>query len=297
MTGPGEIRRLAAWSIAISFAVMGVKFVAWKMTGSVALFSDALESIVNVIASFIAWYAIGFSQRPADESHPFGHHKAEYFSAVLEGVLIVVAALLIVQEAWQAFSTPRLADDPWAGMAVNAGAGAVNGFWAWLLVTRGRRAKSPALVADGQHILSDVVTSAGVLLGLFAALITGHAILDPVLALLVAINILWQGYKLIGGSLNALMDHALSEDEQAEISQIIADSSEGALEFHDLKTREAGPARFAEFHLVVPSAMSVARSHEICDAIEAALKERLPGIRVTIHVEPEHKKKPDGIRV
>ncbi len=290
MTG---IRQLAAWSILVSFLVMGIKFVAWWVTGSVALYSDALESIINVIASFAAWLAIGFAQRPADETHQFGHHKAEYLSAVLEGVLIVIAALLIFSEALRAISQPTLEGAPWQGIAINIVAGMINAFWAMLLIRRGRQARSPALVADGNHIMADVFTSVGVIAGLSLAYLTGYLLLDPLLAILVAINILYQGYKIISASINALMDHALDEGEQALIRRTIVENSAGAIEFHDLKTREAGTAKFAEFHLILDGAMTVEQSHAICDRIETALRKASPGIHVTIHVEPHHKSKPD----
>jgi cation diffusion facilitator family transporter len=289
----GKVRRLAFLSIVVSLVVMAIKFLAWRMTGSVALYSDALESIVNVIASFVAWYTISVSQKPADDTHPFGHHKAEYFSAVLEGVLISVAALLIAHEAWQAFVEPRALDQPWTGMSINVVAAGANAIWAWLLIRTGRMANSPALIADGKHILSDVMTSFGVLAGLTAAVLSGYAILDPIMALIIAINILWQGSRIIRNSINALMDHALPEGQQQLLCKTIAEHSGSALEFHDLKTREAGPVRFAEFHLIVDAEMTVAESHSICDRIEQALKEAMPGLNVTIHVEPEEKRKPD----
>ncbi len=287
-----QIRRLAFWSILVSLFVMGIKFIAWWQTGSVALYSDALESIINVIASFVAWLAIGYAQRPADDTHQFGHQKAEYFSAVVEGILIVFAAMMIVSEAMGAIMEPTLKGAPWQGIMINILAGTINGFWAFLLISRGRKARSPALVADGNHIFADVVTSVGVVGGLSLAYLTGYLVLDPLLAIAVAINILYQGYKIISSSINALMDHALPEDEQALIRQTIVEHSQGAIEFHDLKTREAGTAKFAEFHLVLDGSMSVEQSHGICDRIETALHEASPGIRVTIHVEPHYKSKP-----
>jgi cation diffusion facilitator family transporter len=291
MSGNRKIRSLAFSSIVVALAVMALKFIAWWLTGSVALLSDALESIVNVVASSIAFYAIGLSQKPADENHPFGHHKAEYFSAVIEGVLIVVAALLIVREAALAILEPHLLQAPVPGLAINALAAIANAAWAWLLVSAGRSARSPALVADGTHLWSDVVTSAGVLVGLVLAVATGWLILDPLLAILVALNILWQGWLLVRSSVQGLMDVALETGEVAEIERLIAENSDGAIEFHDLKTREAGRARFIEFHLVVPSGMTVERSHAICDRIEDALKQAMSGARVTIHVEPAFKAK------
>ena len=286
-----KVRRLAFWSIIVAFAVLGLKFVAWWLTGSVALFSDALESIVNVVASSVAFYAIGVSQLPPDDNHPFGHHKAEYFSAVTEGVLIVVAALLIFREAALALIEPQPLDAPALGLAVNMAATALNAVWAWLLVSTGRRERSPALVADGKHLWSDVVTSVGVFVGLVLALSTGWFWLDPALAVVVAANILWQGWLLVRSSVQGLMDVALDENDLARIRHIVEENSGEALEFHDVKSREAGRARFLEFHLVVPSDMTVETSHEICDRIEDALRAAMPGLRVTIHVEPAHKAK------
>lgn len=297
MSVKATVRRLAAASIAVAFLVMSMKFVAWYVTGSVALFSDALESIVNVIAASIAWYAIRLSHKPADDDHPFGHHKAEYFSAVTEGVLIVLAALLIFREAWFALGTPKLLEAPVLGLAINAASAAVNAVWAYILISTGRKARSPALVADGMHINTDVITSVGVLAGLLLSLVTGWVWLDPVMAIVVALNILWQGWRVISGSVQGLMDSALESGEQEKIRAVISANATGAIEFHDLKTREAGAARFAEFHLVVPANMTVSEAHDICDRIENGLKEALAGISVLIHVEPEHKVKHGGFAV
>ena len=283
--------RLAGGSILIGLCVMALKFLAWRLTGSVALYSDALESIVNVIAASAAFWAISVSHRPADQDHQHGHHKAEYFSAVLEGVLIVVAALLILVEAWRKWQMPTPLQDPWLGLAINSGAAAVNLVWATILIRRGRVARSPALVADGRHIMTDVVTSVGVVLGLSAAVLTGLGVLDPLLAALVAVNVLWQGWKVITGSLSGLMDVAVDLGENMRIRDIISAQSKGALEVHDLKTRIAGPATFIEFHLVVDADMTVGQSHVICDRIEAALIEAVPDVRVTIHVEPDDEAK------
>lgn len=291
MSDKRKIRRLAAWSIAVAFGVMALKFAAWRMTGSVALYSDALESIVNVIAAAAALWAISVSHKPADDDHQFGHHKAEYFSAVLEGVLIVVAALLIIAEAWRAFQNPAPLEQPWEGLAVNGLAAAINCFWALLLIRVGRREKSPALEADGRHIMTDVVTSVGVIAGLVGAVLTGWTMLDPLLALIVALNILWQGWKVIGSSLDGLMDRAVPVEETMHIRDIISANSKGALEVHDLKTRIAGRATFIEFHMVVDAGMSVGDSHAICDRIEAALKAEIPSVRVVIHVEPDDEAK------
>jgi cation diffusion facilitator family transporter len=291
MPHAARVRRLSFWSIVVGLAILALKFSAWWLTGSVALFSDAMESIVNVVASAVAWYAIRVSHMPADDNHPFGHHKAEYFSAVLEGVLIVVAALLILREAASAFFTLHTIEAPVAGLAINGLAAVGNGIWAFILIRVGREARSPALVADGRHLWTDVVTSAGVIAGLLLALATGWLWLDPLMAVVVAINIIWHGWQMLSTSVQGLMDVAVDPGDLAVIQRVIATNSQGLLEFHDLKTREAGRVRFIEFHLVVPSEMTVERSHEICDRIEQALAEAMPGSRVVIHVEPAHKAK------
>jgi cation diffusion facilitator family transporter len=286
-----RVATLAFWSIIVALVVMGLKFVAWRMTGSVALYSDALESIVNVITATAAVWAIRVSHKPADQDHPFGHHKAEYFSAVLEGVLIVVASLLIIAQVWQTIRNPLPMAQPWEGLAVNGGAAIVNAVWATILIRFGSKAKSPALEADGRHIMTDVVTSVGVIIGLVAAVLTGWHVLDPLLALIVALNILYQGFHVTGQSLNGLMDRGVDTEEHMRIRDIISANSKGALEVHDLKTRIAGRATFIEFHMVVDADMSVGESHVICDRIEDALKADIPSVRVIIHVEPDDEAK------
>jgi cation diffusion facilitator family transporter len=293
-----RVRRLAAASIGVAFAVMGMKFVAWQMTGSVALYSDALESIVNVIAATAAFAAIRYAHRPADTTHPFGHYKAEYMSAVLEGVLIVVAALLILHEAANALISGTVAiTEPGIGLGINLAAAVVNGVFATLLIRVGRSARSPALVADGRHIMTDVVTSAGVLIGLVLALATGWLWLDPVLAILVAFNIVREGWHVISDSLNGLMDGAAGGEEEARIRAAILGNADGAIEVHDIRTRIAGPVTFIEFHLVVDGAMTVEQSHAICDRIENGLRDDFPGARIVIHVEPDHKTKDGALPV
>lgn len=282
---------IAASSIAVALAVMGIKYIAFLMTGSVALFSDAMESIVNVLTAVAALIAIRIGSQPPDPDHPFGHHKAEYFAAILEGALIIVAALLIVKEAFDALLTPRALEQPVAGLMVNAFATAVNATWAWVLISRGRALKSPAMAGDGQHLLSDVITSVGVLAGLVLATLTGWKILDPLLAAAVALNILRIGYNLAVQSMSQLMDQAASPDIEARIRAAIRANGEGALQAHDIRTRTAGPKTFIEFHLVVPGEMTVAAAHLICDRIENALEQELADTDVIIHVEPEHKAK------
>jgi cation diffusion facilitator family transporter len=281
------VERLAFWGIPISLVVLGLKLAAWWVTGSVALLSDGLESLVNVAAALIAYFVIRYARRPADHDHQFGHHKAEYLSAVLEGVLIVLAALLIMQEAWGGLTTPRMPETPWLGLFINILAGIINAAWATVLIRTAKAHHSPAMNADGQHLMSDVVTSAGVFVGLVLAIVTGYAILDPLLAIIVAVNILWQGYKVISHSLAGLMDKALEPDEEAAVRETITAHSAGALGVHDLKSRRAGAAAFIDFHLVVPADMSVGEAHEICDRLEDAIKAVISGATPTIHVEPE----------
>jgi cation diffusion facilitator family transporter len=285
---------VAAASIGVALAVMGIKYLAYLMTGSVALFSDALESIVNVLTGIAALVAIRVGAHPPDRRHPFGHHKAEYFAAVLEGALIIVAALVIFHEAYGALLRPRVMTEPAAGLAVNGVATAINAGWAWILIKRGRVWKSPALAGDGRHLLSDVITSVGVLAGLVLATVTGWSILDPLLAGLVAFNILRMGYDLATSSMSQLLDEAASPEIQERIREAIKANADGALQAHDVRTRTAGPATFIEFHLVVPGSMSVREAHDICDRLEDAIEAEIEGAQVVIHVEPEHKAEDKG---
>jgi cation diffusion facilitator family transporter len=283
--------KLALGSIVVGLLVLGLKSIAAALTGSVALFSDALESVVNVATAIAALIAVRISARPADATHPFGHHKAEYFAAVVEGALIVLAAGLILNESARNIFNPRVIEHPVTGLAINAVAGVLNGIWAYMLLTRGKRLRSPALVADGRHLLTDVITSFGVIAGLVLAVLTGWTILDPIFAAIVALNILWSGWTVIHSSINGLMDGAAPDAELELIREAIRDSGEGAIEVHDLRTRRAGNATFVEFHLVVPTELTVKAAHEICDRIELAIGERIEHARVTIHVEPAHKSK------
>ncbi|MCR8548112.1 cation diffusion facilitator family transporter [Salipiger sp. P9] len=289
--------KIAYGSVAVGIAVLAIKVLAWWLTGSVALLSDALESIVNVATALAALLALRIAAQPADADHPFGHHKAEYFSAVLEGVLIVIAALLILHEAWSAWQVPRAISEPWLGLGVNLIASVLNGVWCWVLLRAGREMRSPALEADGEHLLTDVYSSVGVTIGVVAAVLTGWHWLDPALAALVALNILWSGWRVFRRSVGGLMDESAPEDELEQMRALISANAEGAVEAHDLRSRRAGRAVFVEFHLVVPGGMTVDAAHDICDRIEAALNDAFDGSRVTIHVEPEHKAKHSGIVV
>jgi cation diffusion facilitator family transporter len=290
------IRRIALWGIPLSFVVMGIKALAWYVTGSVALLSDALESTVNVIAAALAYGVITYAQKPADDDHQFGHYKAEYLSAVAEGVLIILAAVLIVWEAVGHLANPESMQAPVLGLAINGFSAIINAVWAWVLIKVGTEHHSPALKADGQHVFSDVVTSGGVLVGLIAATVTGYAILDPLMAIGVAINILFQGWKVVSHSVSGLMDRAVTPDEDEAIKKTIAENATGSLGVHDLRNRRAGPAVFIDFHLVVPETMPVGEAHDICDRIEIALHKVISGASIAIHVEPEGEK-PHGVRV
>ena len=292
-----KLKLAALVSIAMAAVVMGLKFLAYWRTGSAALYSDALESIVNLVTATVALYTIHIALQPADRRHQFGHHKAEYFSAVLEGVLIVVAALLILQRSLRCLCKAANPQRSRAGLGLNAIATAINAGWCAFLIRWGRRQRSPALVADGWHLLTDVLTSVGVLVGLGLATLTGWQFLDPLLAALVALNILWAGWRLVEKSVGGLMDEAVTAEVARRIREVIAANAVGAIEAHDVKTRTAGRVTFIEFHLVVPGNMTVATSHEICDRLEAALIEAVQGAEVLIHVEPEKEAKQTGVPV
>lgn len=288
---------IAAGSLLIGLVVLGLKFLAWQITGSIALYSDALESIVNVVTAVVALLAVWLAQKPADAALPYGYHKAEYFSAVIVGVMIIVAAILIVREAVLGFLAPTLPEAPLEGLAISLVATAINVVWAYVLIQHGRKVGSPALQADGKHLMTDVISTFGVLVGLVLVYLTGWAELDAILAGLVALNILWSGWHVIRDSVGGLMDVAVPKAVQQTIREVIASNADGAIEAHDIRTRQAGKMTFIDFHLVVPGAMSVEAAHAICDTIEAKLREAVRDVQITIHVEPEEKAKHTGIVV
>lgn len=292
MSGPADSTVvLAAANIAVAALVTVVKYAAYYVSGSVALFSDALESIVNVMTAIAALIAVRIGAKPADSDHPFGHHKAEFFAAVFEGAMIIAAAWLILAKVYASLLSGHVLNAPYEGMAINSAAAVLNAAWAYALITRGKQHYSPALTASGWHLVTDVVTSVGVLLGLLLALLTGWSVLDPLLAAVVAINILWIGYKISISSMSSLLDQAASPEIEQRIRKSIAANGHGALEVHDIRTRQAGRALFLEFHLVVPSQMTVADAHVICDRLEDAIEADIEGSEVVIHVEPDHKSK------
>lgn len=287
----------ALGSLALGCLVLALKGAAWWITGSAALYSDAAESIVNVVASAIAWAALRYAGRPADANHPYGHDKAEFFAAVIEGVLIVVAAGMIFLESWDAYRHPHALDLPLLGVGLNAAATVLNGAWSWVLIRAGRRLRSPALLADGRHVGADVVTSLGVALGFMLAVGTGLLVLDAAVAAATGCYVLWSGMRMIWSSASGLMDTAPEPAVVNRIRELVAENATGALEAHDLRTRHAGRLTFLEFHLVVPGQMTVAAAHAICDRIENALKTEMDHLMITIHVEPEEKAKQCGVPV
>ncbi len=283
---------LAAVNIAVAAAVMGIKYLAYVVSGSIAIYSDALESIVNVVTAIAALVAVHISAKPADNNHPFGHHKAEFFAAIFEGAMIIVAALAILAKVYTSIRDGSTLSDPGLGLGINAAAALINAGWAYVLINRGKLWRSAALVADGQHLATDVITSVGVLIGLGLALVTGWHILDPLIAGVVALNILWTGHRIALQSMSSLMDQAASPDIEHRIRKIIAANGQGADQAHDIRTRQAGRALFIEFHLVVQGSMTVADAHEICDRLEDAIEAEIEGSEVVIHVEPDSKAKP-----
>ena len=289
--------RIGIGSIILGCLVLGLKAAAWWVTGSAALYSDALESIVNVVASALAYGALRVSAMPADANHPYGHGKAELFSAIIEGALIVVAAVSIFEHAWVTFHALRPLEMVGEGLALNALATVLNGTWSWLLIRTGRRLRSPALVADGQHLMTDVVTSVGVLAGLGLVIATGYLIIDPLLAFGIGVYVLWSGMRMMWASVSGLMDAAPEPEVVQRIRELVAESATGALEAHDLRSRHSGRITFLEFHLVVPGSMTVAEAHQICDRIEERLKADMHHLMITIHVEPEEKAKQHGVLV
>ncbi len=287
-----------AWgSLAVSIVVLAMKAGAYWVTGSVALYSDALETVINVVAALGALVALWFSEQPADANHPYGHNKAEYLSAVVEGALVLVTALVIGREAWLGWQHPHAPETPLLGIALNGAAGAINLVWALVLIRSGRAWKSPALVAGGKHVMTDVWTTGAVLVGFALVPLTGWLWLDPAVAALVALNILWTGYGMLRESVGGLMDEVADTDAVAEMRRIISANADGAIEAHDVRTRTAGSVTFVEFHLVVPGRMAVEDAHEICDRIEGALRKGLGSAVISIHVEPERKAKHSGVVV
>ncbi len=289
--------RIAVGSIAVGCVVLALKAAAWRLTGSAAFYSDALETTVNVAAGLVALFAVRLAAKPADAQHTYGYDKAEFFAAVVEGMLIVIAASLIFWHVWWTFQAPRELTAPLRGIGVSVLASLLNAGWSWWLIESGRRLRSPALGADGRHLLADVVASAGIIVGVGLVAATGIRLLDPVLGAAIGVYVLWAGLRMISASVGGLMDAAPEPAIVGRIRELVASSAEGALEAHDLRMRTTGRLAFLEFHLVVPGSMTVAESHAICDRIEEALKAEMGHLVITIHVEPEMKAKQHGVPV
>jgi cation diffusion facilitator family transporter len=278
-------------SIAAAVATLGLKSLAWWLTGSIGLLSDAAESVINLLAACTAYVSLGYSARPVDRDHTYGHEKIEYFSSGLEGGLIFVAALTIAWTAVERLRTPQPIQTLDLGLIIAVVASLINFAVAQLLLRVGRKYHSIILEADGQHLMSDVWTSAGVLVALTLVWLSGWEWLDPVIAILVAVNLLWTGGRLVRRSFDGLMDRALPDEELARMRAVIESCLQPGMTFHAVRTRRAGASRFADFHLLVPGAMSVAAAHRVMERIEQALEVALPGLKVTIHAEPIEERK------
>jgi cation diffusion facilitator family transporter len=274
-------------SVAVGIVVLSLKAYAALRTGSLALLSDAAESVVNVVAAIVATASIRYSIRPADANHPFGHGKVEYLSAGIEGALVVIAAFVVAFEAVTRFGQPPHLPALGIGMGVSVGATAANALLARYLERAGRRSRSPALLADALHVRSDVVTSLAVYGGFGLAWATRYWALDALLALGVSVHILIAGLRAVRHSMAGLLDEALPADELRAIEERLAAEGPPVIEYHDLRTRRSAAQVFIELHLVISRYAMVSEAHDICDRIEADLERLHPGARVTIHVEPE----------
>jgi cation diffusion facilitator family transporter len=273
-------------SILAGVVTLGLKTAAWWLTGSVGLLSDAAESIVNLLAAVTAALSLAYAARPVDRDHTYGHEKIEFFSSGLEGVLILVAAVTIGWTAVLRLLSPQPLETLGLGLAISLAAAVINGVVGVILLRAGRKHRSIVLEADGKHLLTDVWTSIGVLAALTLVWATGWQWLDPVIALLVAVNILWTAWGLIRKSFDGLMDHALPEQDQKAARKAIEAHLGPDMAFHAMRTRQAGSRRFLDFHLLVPGEYSVRRAHALGEAIETSVKECLPGSEVTVHIEP-----------
>ncbi len=273
-------------SILAALVTLALKSAAYFLTNSVGLLSDAVESLVNLTAAATAYVSLRYSARPVDESHTYGHEKIEYFSSGLEGALILVAAAAIAWYAVLRILTPAPLEPLGLGLTISLLASVVNGAVAVVLLRAGRLHGSIVLEADGRHLLTDVWTSVAVLAGLGMVWLTDILLLDPIIALVVAANILWTGFDLMRRSFNGLMDHALPEEEQAAVRSAIERNLRPNMDYHALRTRQAGRRRFVEFHLLVPGQLTVQQAHTLTGTVEDAVRNALPQAEVAVHIEP-----------
>lgn len=285
MTGK-YLERFAWLSLGTGIVVLLMKLVAWRLTGSVGLLSDALESTVNIGAALVALFALRASNRPADAEHHFGHGKAEYLSAMVEGFLILAASAAIIATSIQRFIHPEALEKVGIGLLISVLASVLNGIVAVTLIRVGTSHRSMVLVADGKHLMTDVWTSAGVVVGVAAVALTGWERLDPVIAFAVAINILWTGWGLLRQSVSGLLDEKLPDSDIDKVVDILAEMQSDELVFHALQSRAAGRQRFISVHMLVPGDRTVQAAHDIANDVEERVEQALPGTNVTIHIEP-----------
>lgn len=283
---PRSKRFYIVLSVAAALATMTVKFIGYFLTGSVGLFSDAAESVVNLIAALVALWAITLAARPADEEHIYGHTKSEYFSSGVEGALILVAALIIAVEAISRLLHPQSLEHVGLGLIFSLSGAVINGVLAWFMLRAGKEQRSIALQADARHLFTDVWTTVGVLVGVALIVITGWLILDPVIALLVAVNIIWTGIRLLHETGLGLLDTALSSEDLEHVQTILDTYRVQGMAFHALRSRQAGSRRFVSFHILVPGTWTVLKGHRICEEIELAIRHALPETTVFTHLEP-----------
>ncbi|MBI5868373.1 MAG: cation transporter [candidate division Zixibacteria bacterium] len=279
-------RSYAFLSLAAAIATIALKLVSYWVTGSVGLLSDAIESFINLVAAAVAIWALTVSVRPPDDEHAFGHTKAEYFASGAEGLLILVAALGIGVTAYDRLLHPRELGQVWLGLSISVVASVVNGATAVILMRAGRRLRSITLTSDARHLLTDVWTTGGVLIGVGLVELTGWLPLDPLVAMLVAVNIAWTGIRLLLQTGHGVLDSAVPKEDRDAIEEILAGYTESKLEFHDVRTRLAGTHRFVSLHVLVPGHWSVQRGHELCEDIEHRIVAILPDTTVFTHLEP-----------
>lgn len=279
-------RSYAALAIIAALLTVSLKFTAYLLTGSVGLFSDAAESVINLVAAFAAFWALTIAARPPDEEHAYGHSKAEYFSSGLEGALILVAAVAIFVTAVTRLFHPQPLENIGAGLGVSLIATMINGFLGVVLIRAGQTLRAISLRADGYHLLTDVWTSAGVIVGVLLVWLTGFLWLDPVIALLVALNILWSAARLIRETAHGLLDTKLPPEDEALISEVLARYMAKGIAFHAMRTRASGQRRFVSMHVLMPGSWTIQQGHEICEEIEKDIIGRLPMVTVFTHLEP-----------
>jgi cation diffusion facilitator family transporter len=281
-----SLTRFAWLSIAAAIATMALKTVAWKLTGSVGLLSDAMESLVNLAGAVMALAMLSVAARPPDEDHAYGHGKAEYFSAGFEGALIVVAAISIAVAAIDRLLHPRPIEQVGVGLAVSVVASLVNLGVALVLLKAARAHRSATLQSNAHHLLTDVWTSGGVVVAVGAVAMTGWQRLDPIIALVVAANIVFTGGRIVMNSVAGLMDAALPAEEIAILRQLLDRHAAEGLEYHALRTRQSGALRFVSVHILVPPEWTVQRGHELLERIEGEIRRALPPVTVFTHLEP-----------